>query len=150
MNKRSCVRAASYGTRRSPFTNFKASFCTFCRLIYLFIVVIFVLSDQLFGERLFEGKRQQTRRSFNLTVINTVLILLWERPPPLPFPLAIFQHTFKRYVCMQWHVLQFLHIISYLITLGIAFLSTTCSLKSWMKYRIFIARRCVSRPYCVS
>ncbi len=28
-NKRSCLRAASYGTWRSPFTNFKASFCTF-------------------------------------------------------------------------------------------------------------------------
>ncbi len=28
-NKRSCMRAASYGTWRSPFTNFKASFCTF-------------------------------------------------------------------------------------------------------------------------
>ncbi len=28
-NRRSCLRAASYGTCRSPFTNFRASFCTF-------------------------------------------------------------------------------------------------------------------------
>ncbi len=28
-NSRSCWRAASYGTYRSPFTNFRSSFCTF-------------------------------------------------------------------------------------------------------------------------
>ncbi len=28
-NTRSCWRAASYRTRRSPFTNFRSSFCTF-------------------------------------------------------------------------------------------------------------------------
>ncbi len=28
-NRRSCLRAVSYGTCRSPFTNFRASFCTF-------------------------------------------------------------------------------------------------------------------------
>ncbi len=27
-NKRDCLRAASYGTWRSPFTNFRTSFCT--------------------------------------------------------------------------------------------------------------------------
>ncbi len=28
-NRRNCLRAASYGTCRSPFTNFRVSFCTF-------------------------------------------------------------------------------------------------------------------------
>ncbi len=65
-NKRSCLTAALYGTWRSPFTNFKASFCTFSstsasrhRMGWVALNIIFqVWSDKGFvqGEKNTRGK----------------------------------------------------------------------------------------------